>query len=320
MTRPIWIRLYEHDACSLCRRLGADLESCAGELGIRLERIDIRSHPDFWRRYALHVPVLDIGGIIRLTAPITLTDVRAAVREVRNRYPRQYRAYAANWEWLARWEIKTARKGRSARWRETFARKVLAALPAESSLRVLELAAGPAINRAWYPPAWRVVVTDWIAAHFRNPGGRRFPSLACDAHALPFRDGTFEVVISTFSLCAFLHLPTVAAEVHRVLRPGGHWFALDHVRARPPLSWIQRLVRPLWFRWFGCRPDRDVAGVLSRIPAFQWTFEYLWDHLILFSHGTRAETKSPGAGAADNLRPGEVMGAPRPEGRTRGGP
>jgi len=47
--------------------------------------------------------------------------------------------------------------------------------------------------------------------------------LRVDAHALPFVDGSFDVVLS-YAVLEHLHNPFVAlAEVHRVLRPGGHF-------------------------------------------------------------------------------------------------
>lgn len=49
----------------------------------------------------------------------------------------------------------------------------------------------------------------------------RHPAVVGDAHRLPIRDGTYDLVLAT-QLLEHCHAPpAVVAEVHRVLRPGG---------------------------------------------------------------------------------------------------
>jgi SAM-dependent methyltransferase len=56
-----------------------------------------------------------------------------------------------------------------------------------------------------------------------------------DASALPFRDGTFDIVFTAFGAVPFVEdSARVMREVFRVLRPGGRWvFSITH-----PMRWI----------------------------------------------------------------------------------
>lgn len=65
--------------------------------------------------------------------------------------------------------------------------------------------------------------------------------LSSSAERLPFRDQSFDFVMSRVAL-PYTHIPTVIAEMARVLRPGGSiWLTLHH---------------PAFFRWSGARSVR----------------------------------------------------------------
>jgi SAM-dependent methyltransferase len=88
---------------------------------------------------------------------------------------------------------------------------------------VLELGAGTGIaTRELTARAGRLVCTDLGPKmlgrlHERSPA---VPALVSRAEALPFRDGTFDVVCGA-QMWHWVDAPTAAAEVRRVLRPGG---------------------------------------------------------------------------------------------------
>jgi SAM-dependent methyltransferase len=69
----------------------------------------------------------------------------------------------------------------------------------------------------------------------RTPGAAGRPGLVqCDARALPFPDGCFDLAFSSYGAIPFVADPErVMAEVARVLRPGGRWvFSIGH-----PIRW-----------------------------------------------------------------------------------
>lgn len=61
--------------------------------------------------------------------------------------------------------------------------------------------------------------------------GREVELIAGDAQKLPFPDQHFDTVVCTLALCSIPDQRQAVAEVERVLRPGGRFVALEHVRS-----------------------------------------------------------------------------------------
>ena len=73
-----------------------------------------------------------------------------------------------------------------------------------------------------------------------------------DAQRLEFADASFDTVVSTLALCTIPDPRRSVAEVHRVLRPGGRFLVLDHVRS-PTMAVrvVQRILDPILVRFEG---------------------------------------------------------------------
>ncbi len=88
-----------------------------------------------------------------------------------------------------------------------------------------------------------------------------------DIMRLPFRDGLFDVVLSTYSVCPLANPAAGALEAFRVLKPGG-WLAFAHSTepANPLIRRIARWVEAAVWRLpsisLGCRP-------VSVLPALE---------------------------------------------------
>lgn len=77
-----------------------------------------------------------------------------------------------------------------------------------------------------------------------------------DAHWLPFADGSFDVVLSTWM---FSHLPTplnVVREARRLLRPGGWLIVACFARPRGLLTVLLRLIEPIFL--MRCAPPQEI--------------------------------------------------------------
>jgi ubiquinone/menaquinone biosynthesis C-methylase UbiE len=99
-------------------------------------------------------------------------------------------------------------------------------------------------------------------ARRRAPG---IPLVLARAEELPFRDGTFDTVITGLVLCSVDDPARALAEIRRVLRPGGALRALEHVRdERGWAAAVQDALQPSWTRFTGgCRPNRDTERAIS---------------------------------------------------------
>lgn len=107
---------------------------------------------------------------------------------------------------------------------------------------VLEIGCGAAQGARWVASAGgRVVATDLSSgmltqAHAIDAGSDspRPVYVQCDACALPFADGSFDIAFSAYGAVPFVADSAILMhEVARVLRPGGRWvFSVTH-----PLRW-----------------------------------------------------------------------------------
>ena len=113
----------------------------------------------------------------------------------------------------------------------------------------LEVAIGTGLNLATYPPDVRLtgidITPEMLALARIRAADLDMPVTLCegDAQALPFPDGTFDTVISTYSMCSVPDEGRTVHEMRRVLHPGGRLILVDHVRSSvAPIYWIQRLM------------------------------------------------------------------------------
>jgi ubiquinone/menaquinone biosynthesis C-methylase UbiE len=140
---------------------------------------------------------------------------------------------------------------------------------------VLEIGFGTGLNLPHYPEHVRR-----ITAVDPNPGMNKLAlgriaisGIAVDqrrlgGEALPFGEGTFDCVVSTWTLCSIPEAGRVLSEIYRVLRPGGRFVFLEHGLSDDPkvqkwqrrLNPIQRLVGD------GCRLDLDVPALVVSEP------------------------------------------------------
>jgi len=119
---------------------------------------------------------------------------------------------------------------------------------------VLEIGVGTGLNLRHYPEEVnRLDVVD------SNPGMNRllrrrmkdipFPVLhaTISAETLPYSDGQFDMVVSTWTLCSIPDVSKALSEIYRVLKPGGQFRYVEH----------------------GLAPDANVAKWQHRLNGFQ---------------------------------------------------
>ncbi|MGE5408254.1 MAG: class I SAM-dependent methyltransferase [Syntrophothermus sp.] len=137
---------------------------------------------------------------------------------------------------------------------------------------VLEIGAGTGLNLPHYPADLEQLVLAEPGARLgeridldRAPGVVTARLERAAAEDLPFADGSFDTVVSTLVLCTVGDPRRAVAEVARVLRPGGRFLFLEHVRAEPGLRrTLQRLSARPWAAFAdGCRCDRPTLETIA---------------------------------------------------------
>jgi SAM-dependent methyltransferase len=149
-----------------------------------------------------------------------------------------------------------------------------AVLLAGAAGRTLEIGAGTGANLEHYPPAVTELVLTEPDPHMAKRLRARLaadPSMTAavaeaGAEDLPAADASCDTVVSTLTLCTVADPERAVAEAKRVLKPGGHFLFIEHVRGAEgtrTARWQDRLERP--WGWFagGCHPNRDTGALLA---------------------------------------------------------
>jgi ubiquinone/menaquinone biosynthesis C-methylase UbiE len=145
-------------------------------------------------------------------------------------------------------------------------------LLAGASGAVLEIGAGTGLNLEHYPDA----VTELTLTEPEEPMARRLEEklaastrtgrvVRARAEDLPFADDSFDTVVCTLVLCTVSDPERALAEIERVLRPGGRFLFLEHVRSDDPrvARWQDRL-HGIWLRFgHGCNCNRPTPALIG---------------------------------------------------------
>jgi SAM-dependent methyltransferase len=148
---------------------------------------------------------------------------------------------------------------------------------------VLELGAGTGLNLPLYPTTGidRLVVTEPepnMAERLERRAaalGRPVEVVRAPVEALPFDDASFDTVTATLVLCTVADPERSLAEIRRVLRPGGAFLFVEHVRSSNErlARWQDRLHGPWAALADGCNCNRRTPELL-RAAGFDIAVEH----------------------------------------------
>ncbi|MEM3086336.1 MAG: class I SAM-dependent methyltransferase [Halobacteria archaeon] len=83
--------------------------------------------------------------------------------------------------------------------------------------------------------------------------------------ALPFKDASFDTAVSTLVFCSVASPRKGLSELSRVLRPGGEFRFIEHVRGDGPGAAVRDALTPLWKRISaGCHLNRRTVEEMRR--------------------------------------------------------
>ncbi|KAM4588341.1 thiol S-methyltransferase TMT1A-like [Odontesthes bonariensis] len=140
---------------------------------------------------------------------------------------------------------------------------------------ILEIGCGSGTNFEFYPPGSKVTCTD------PNPHFKKYLNKCMDQNdhltyenfvvssgedMSSVEDDSVDVVVCTLVLCTVHDITQTLREVHRILRPGGAFFFLEHVVADPS-TWsffFQHVLQPAWYYFGdGCEVTRETWKYLE---------------------------------------------------------
>jgi ubiquinone/menaquinone biosynthesis C-methylase UbiE len=138
--------------------------------------------------------------------------------------------------------------------------------------RTLEVATGTGLNLPHYPPEVTELVLTEPYPHMLGilrskvqASGRKATVIQAVAEELPFPDATFDTVVATMILCSAEDPGQVLGEITRVLKPGGQYLFLEHIRNHDPnVARRQDRLQPAWYLFAnGCHCNRDTVKTIQ---------------------------------------------------------
>lgn len=162
-----------------------------------------------------------------------------------------------------------------ARMEREFFGRIRREMLAQARGRVVEIGSGTGANLEHYPRS----IEELVCTEPEEPMARRLRDKAATsglpvrvvtapAEELPFEDGSFDTAVAALVLCTVSDPERAVAELARVLKPGGRFVFMEHVRATDPrlAKWQDRL-HPLWVRFgHGCHCNRPTLETIEASP------------------------------------------------------
>ncbi|RPJ50971.1 MAG: class I SAM-dependent methyltransferase [Chloroflexi bacterium] len=137
--------------------------------------------------------------------------------------------------------------------------------------QVLEIGMGGGHNLACYPPGIRQITAVDVHSELIQTAVDRAQQVGItvdyhpvSAERLPFAGECFDSVVSTWTLCSIPDVNQALEEIHRVLRPGGDIFFIEHGLSPDAKirTWQNRLTPLQKFFSGGCHLNRDIPALL----------------------------------------------------------
>lgn len=138
--------------------------------------------------------------------------------------------------------------------------------------KTLEIGAGTGLNVDYYTDEASPLVLSEPEENMANllrkrvdESGRTAEIVRAPGELLPFEDNTFDTVVGTLVLCTVEDPEASISEVKRVLKPGGEYLLIEHVRAESErlARWQDRLNKPWSVLADGCNCNRSTARLLE---------------------------------------------------------
>jgi ubiquinone/menaquinone biosynthesis C-methylase UbiE len=159
---------------------------------------------------------------------------------------------------------------------------------------VLEIGFGTGLNLPHYPKQVRKITTvdpnvgmNRLAQKRIELSGIEVDQRILRSERLPFEVGTFDCLVSTFTLCSIEEVNQALAEIHRVLKPSGRFLFLEHGLSPEPgvQKWQRRLNCLEMCLGDGCRLDRNIKELVVAQPFAKVEIDEFYMEKVPRTHG-----------------------------------
>ncbi len=142
----------------------------------------------------------------------------------------------------------------------------------EVSGKVLEIGFGTGLNLAFYPENIEKIITLDTNTGLDRKAKKRIEESRIEvdnrilnAETLPFENDEFDSVVSAMTLCSIKNIDSALREVHRVLKPGGKFFFMDHgISSEPKIRKWQKFWNPVQkIIGDGCHLTREIRELIE---------------------------------------------------------
>jgi phosphatidylethanolamine/phosphatidyl-N-methylethanolamine N-methyltransferase len=148
---------------------------------------------------------------------------------------------------------------------------VIEALDCKPGHRVLEVGVGTGLALDLYPAGVKVVgidvSTEMLEKARRRVAKRRFTHvealLEMDAEAMSFADASFDRIVAMYVLPVVPNPARLLAELHRVCKPDGEIYLVNHVRSDNPVIGAVEKGLARFSDKLGFHPDFELSNVVN---------------------------------------------------------
>ncbi len=138
--------------------------------------------------------------------------------------------------------------------------------------KVLEIGFGTGLNLRHYPKHIKKITTIDVNPGMNAKAQKRIQASSIqvdnkvlNGETLPMPDNTFDSVVSTWTLCSIAQVDQALKEIHRVLKPGGKFFFIEHGLSNDSKVqvWQHRLTPLQKVLADGCHLDRNIEQLVK---------------------------------------------------------
>lgn len=166
-------------------------------------------------------------------------------------------------------------------------------LLSEAHGKTLEIGAGTGLNFSHYPEGVELTATDIdenMLKPARKRGSHQYIRIeVADAENLPYNDHEFDCVVATLVFCSVSDPDKALQEVYRVLKPGGTFLLLEHVRKNSPVAGkVLDGLTPIWKHIAGgCHLNRDPENSINELGFITQSKDVIWNGFGKIWHLTK---------------------------------